>query len=102
MDIKCRKLTCEYNDNWVCKAKAIDITSKTVCETFVAIEKEVKDNTKDMFTIAPIYENYRHIKDVKLGCNAKCFFNKNGECMSNGITVLCGTTKPICGTFLKK
>lgn len=101
MDIKCRKLTCEFNDNWVCKAKHIDIEKSTQCSTFIFSQKEVRDNTKHIFTQTPVYENYRHIKDVDLKCSADCFFNRNGECMSNGITVICGE-KPICGIFLKK
>lgn len=103
MDIKCRKLTCKYNKNSVCMAKQVDIIKDTDCQTFIIdTEKNVPDNSKTMFNITPEFENYRHIKDIKLTCRANCFFNCNGECMSNGITVICGKEKPICGTFLKK
>lgn len=101
MDIKCRKLTCKFNDNWVCMAKEIEIEKDTQCSTFTFTEKEVEDNTKHIFSKTPIYKNYRHIKDINLKCNADCFFNINGECMSNGITIIC-SKNPICGIFLKK
>jgi len=103
MDIKCRKLTCKYNKNWVCMAKGVDIKTNTDCATYIESQnKLVKDNTKTLFTQTPEFENYRHINDIKLVCQANCFFNCNRECMSNGITVLCGEDMPICGTFLKK
>jgi len=67
MDIKCRKLTCKHNKNWVCMAKGVEIEKNTNCKTFENdVKKQVKDNTKTMFTQTPEFENYRHIKDIKL------------------------------------
>ena len=48
MDIKCRKLNCKYNDNWVCKAKGIEITSATDCKTY---EIDLDNSFSDKFEV---------------------------------------------------
>lgn len=101
MDINCRKLNCKHNKKCVCMAKSVDIVGSTICKTYaVDVDKEVNDITKTMFVKTPKYENFRHIKKANIKCCAPCLFNKNGKCLANGIIVLTGTNKPLCGTFI--
>ncbi len=101
MDINCRKLNCKHNKKCVCMAKSVDIVGSTICKTYVEdVDKEVNDITKTMFVKTPKYENFRHIKKANIKCCAPCMFNKNGKCLANGIIVLTGTNKPLCGTFI--
>ena len=63
MDIRCRKTTCEYNNNHTCIAKEITINKEIVCNSYVLAEemrgvsnknqgeqnsKKVFDNTQGM------------------------------------------------------
>lgn len=101
MDINCRKLNCKHNKKCVCMAKSVDIVGSTICKTYAEdVDKEVNDITKTMFVKTPKYENFRHIKKANIKCCASCMFNKNGKCLANGIIVLTGANKPICGTFI--
>ncbi len=105
MDLKCKKTTCKYNNKYSCHAKNILIGTSTECTTYekaIKLPDKIVDASKTMFEAAPEIEPYRHIKDVKVGCNAKiCLFNKDGRCNANGITVLEGK-EGYCGTFIKE
>jgi len=104
MDIKCRKSICEYNKGGVCFANNVEISRCADCETYVRAPNKVeKDYSAYMFEAAPDYEPFRHIKNIKLKCEAgACLFNKSGDCVANGITVLDSGTEGTCATFIKK
>lgn len=106
MDIKCRKTSCKYNNAYTCIAKGVNITDGVACQTFEADNtKKAKDYSKNMFEAdTETYANSRHIKDVKLFCEAGfCLFNNSGYCNANGITVLDeGEGSTACGTFIKE
>lgn len=106
MDLKCRKTTCKHNNKYACMAKTILVGKKTDCETFekdpCKDKDDLQDVSKTMFESAPDLHPYRHNKECDINCNAECLFNKNGKCKANGITVLCGKTDGICGTYIKK
>ena len=102
MDINCRKLNCKHNKKCVCTAKGIKIDNETTCKTYILdSNKKVEDLSKTMFSKTPDYENFRHIKDADIECNAHCIFNKKGKCLANGIIIL-DNKKAICGTFIQK
>lgn len=104
MDLRCRKTTCKYNDNLTCKAKTIDISSKRDCKMFEKDrKKEELDFSNSIFSdTPPKITDYRHLKDMCLVCQARCLFNHEGKCVSNGITINSATTRePKCITFMK-
>lgn len=104
MDIRCRKLLCKFNDRFTCKAKGILVDGKVVCSTFEKDDnkKELQDVTKHIFECEPSYAPQRDSKALIIECEAKCLFNRNGRCVSNGITLNSIKEKPYCVSFLKK
>ncbi len=105
MDIKCRKTSCKHNHGYTCRAKSINISSNTECDSFVADNsKRAEDYSKNMFEAdTENYGNSRHIQNVKLSCDKKeCLFNKDKACSANGITVIDeGEGQTACATFIK-
>ncbi len=104
MDIKCRKTICKHNKGQCCFACCVDIDKNTVCKSYdknIEKENEKNDFSKRMFESAPEYENFRHIKNVFLNCEAKdCIFNNDGKCRANGITIIDDNEKSSCATYL--
>ena len=102
MDIRCRKTKCQYNDRYTCKAKGICVSKVVLCDTFRKSDKPEVDTTKHLFEKTPEYAPQRDSKTLKIECKADCLFNKDGVCVSNGITVNSITEKPYCVSFLKR
>lgn len=102
MDIRCRKTQCAYNDRYTCKAKGIQVNKKVLCSTYEKGEATEPDVTKHLFEKEPEYAPVRDSKTLKIACDAHCLFNKNGICVSNGITVNSIAEKPYCVSFLEK
>ena len=103
MDIRCRKTTCQFNDRYTCKAKGILVGRKVACTTFEkGDKKEEVDTTKHLFEKTPDYAPQRDSKTLAILCHADCLFNKEGKCVSNGITVNSISEKPYCVSYLKK
>lgn len=102
MDIRCRKTKCRYNDRYTCKAKGIIVDKKVLCSTFEKGDKPEVDTTKHLFEITPEYAPQRDSKTLSILCHTDCLFNKNGKCVSNGITVNSIAEKPYCVSYLKK
>ena len=101
MDIRCRKTGCRFNAGQTCKAKYVEISSHTVCNSFVRGGDD-KDFARLMFETAPEFANSRHIRTVNLHCGkTHCLFNSFGKCSANGITVLNDKQAPRCGTFIE-
>ena len=104
MDLRCRKTNCIYNNNLTCNAKTVKISDKTVCMDY-KLEKKKKneDFSKMIFTKnTPKIADYKHLKDMCLKCDAKCLFNRNTQCIANGITVNPSQSDiPKCMTFMK-
>ena len=85
-------------------ADSIDISSKYVCHTYSEDkDKSGEDFSKMIFSdTPPKISDYRHIADMNLICKAKCLFNKNGQCIANGITVNAAySPSPKCITYMK-
>ncbi len=102
MDIRCRKTKCVYNDRYTCNAKGIKVDKKVICSTFEKGNEPEVDTTKHLFEKTPEYAPQRDSKTLKILCDAHCLFNKDGVCVSNGITVNSITEKPFCVSYLKK
>jgi len=104
MDLRCRKTGCKFNKDLTCTANGVDIGLKQTCMTFQSEKgKEIEDFSSKIFSDnPPKVADYRHLKNIGLKCNAKCLFNRNGHCISNGITINAATTvEPKCITFMK-
>lgn len=104
MDLRCRKTGCKYNKDLTCCANKINISQKLVCLEYQNEKgKGIKDFSKLIFTEnPPKVADYKHIKDMCLRCEAKCLFNKNNRCLSNGITINAAlSNEPKCMTFMK-
>lgn len=103
MDIRCRKTSCVYNDNYACKAKEILIKKNGECAKYEKANKPAIDKTKWLFTEQPPrYGKLRNCDVTDIGCTAHCLFNDNGKCVANGITLNDLKEKPLCVTFLRK
>lgn len=91
MDIKCKKCECKHNKSCTCCASKIKVGTHVDCETYEFSEKNaehLKQHTaQNMFELADLEPRVAN-KDVKIYCDAKCLFNKQGICYANGITVL--------------
>jgi len=102
MDIRCRKTDCKYNDRLTCTAHGILVSKKIACTQFDGIDGKGADYSRKIFDDEPpVFADYRHTKNLNLKCDAKCLFNRDGNCIANGITVndIDGTAK--CITFNK-
>lgn len=106
MDIKCKKCECVHNKSCACCAGKIKVGNKVDCETYEFSEQKAEDlkqqTAKNMFEIADEINGYVPNKSVKIFCDAKCLFNKEGICVANGISVLERSGKtPFCATQIK-
>lgn len=104
MDIVCRKYSCEYNNDMKCKRKHLDMDCKAKCADIkIDRTKEKEDVSKDMFGHEPEVAPYRHCKCTNIKCNAEtCLFNKDKECISNGIFVGSATSSAPCNSYQEK
>ena len=91
MDLKCKKMDCVHNDRCACMSKKIKVNSSLECDTYkkseLLNEAQLQDISRDMFEFAPDIHPFRHSKDIDICCSANCLFNKDGICVSNGISV---------------
>ena len=104
MDLRCRKTNCKYNKDLTCLASDITIAEKLTCLKYQSEKgKETKDFSQLIFSeTPPKVADYRHLKDVCLLCKSKCLFNRDGRCISNGITLNAATSDtPKCITHMK-
>ena len=103
MDIRCRKGHCKFNDRFTCKAKEIVVDGDVVCSMYQHDQnKPVQDVSKNMFEKEPDFCPQRDSKALSIKCRADCLFNRNGICVSNGITLNSIQERPYCVSYLKK
>ena len=102
MDLKCRKLTCKFNDHYTCRAKNLAINHEIKCISFdIDPDKTEKDFSRCLFEEAPTYSSHREKKNLRISCGAKCLFNEQGVCVANGLTIKSVLNCPICMTHIK-
>lgn len=96
-DLKCKRQDCQYNKNWNCTVKNLEIKSDTSCETYT------KSNEAEVGEVEKIDQPAIR-KNINVGCSAECLFNKDSICEANGITVqTCNNDYcPNCCTFMPK
>ena len=102
MDLKCRKLSCKYNNHYTCTAKNIAVTTELLCDSYKHDdEKQVRDTSRCMFDEAPKYAPHREKKKMRIACASKCLFNEQGVCVANGLTINSIDNLPYCMTHIK-
>lgn len=91
MDLKCRKLDCKHNSEYACVKEGIEVKRNCVCGSYERAEdllpEQRQDASRTMFETAPEVHPYRHNRDINIKCNANCLFNKDTNCVANGICV---------------
>lgn len=107
MDIKCKKCDCKFNKGCCCTAKRVKVGTNIDCETYEYSKTQIENlkqyTSKNMYEISKPLSPHEANKEVKIFCDAKCLFNNNGVCHSNGITVLEKKNKiPYCVTQMDK
>ena len=93
-DLKCKRQDCKFNHNCNCIAKNIKVGKDTDCETYTKGPNPV--NKQDKISQPPIRKN------INVGCDAQCIFNKKCICKANGISVMTNDGNPECCTFMPK
>ena len=97
-DIKCGLKECKFNKGYCCCSKHIDVSSGTDCLTYSPDEKKRNSD----FEAAADFVPANYSVDTAVECNAKCLFNKDHRCVSNGITVMNqGNNDVVCLTYIK-
>ncbi|MCI8413024.1 MAG: DUF1540 domain-containing protein [Clostridia bacterium] len=97
-DIKCGLKECKYNKGYCCCAKDINVSTQTDCLTYSPDEKK----RSSLFEAADDFIPANYSVDTAVTCTAKCIFNKNNRCISNGITVMGqGNGDVVCLTYIK-
>lgn len=103
MDLKCRKLDCKYNKLFSCTRKGIKVVRNRDCSSYEKAEEMDSDQKQkqpqEMFSDKPTVYPCRHVKNLTIACDAKCLFNREGICFSNGISII-DLGNASCGTFL--
>lgn len=97
-DLKCGLKSCVHNKGYCCCAKEIDVDAHTDCMTYTPDENK----RKSMFEAGSDFVPSNYAVDTHVTCTAKCVFNKDNKCVSNGITVMGqGQNEATCLTFIK-
>lgn len=107
MEIKCKKITCGFNNSTYCMAKHITIGNGQECKDFTShnqkrkLQKKRKEN--NMFETSNELMNFKptKTKDIKCDC-LECLFNEEQNCKANGITILSDDESCFCATHLNR
>lgn len=106
MEIKCKKITCGYNDCTSCMAKDILVNKKLECTTFTKHDKSKKIEKlkkQNYFETSGELTGFKRTKTKKIKCEcSECLFNENNLCSANGITLLSNEKSCFCATHLNK
>lgn len=98
-DLKCGLKSCIHNKGYCCCAKEITVNGDTDCLTYCYDENKAGIDFEAGSDFVPA--NYT--VDTKVYCSAKCIFNRDNRCISNGITVMGqGADQAACLTFIKE
>ena len=96
-DIKCGLTNCKFNRGYCCCSREIFVSGNTDCKTFSP------DASKEKTEFATDFVKADYSVDTAVSCSADCLFNKDGKCVSNGITVTSdGASVASCLTFVRK
>lgn len=98
-DLKCGLRGCKYNRGYCCCSKEIKVDSLTDCTTYAP----VPGKSDRSFEAGADFVKADYSVDTDVACNAECVFNREGKCVSNGITVMHDADKPAsCLTFMPR
>lgn len=98
MNIRCRKMDCEFNQAGTCHASKIGVGRSANCETY-RVDKSKKD-LEMAEELAPTIPN-----NVPLRCQAQgCLYNHQCRCCANGIAVIADEhhNQADCATFIER
>ena len=105
MDLKCRNLDCKHNNTYACMCRHIEVSNLCNCATYEKDmnpkKEQMQDASRDMFKKEPEVHPYRHNKTIDIKCDADCLFNKDTQCIANGICVQNCPNKAVCITYIK-
>lgn len=97
-DLKCGLRGCKFNKGYSCVSKEIDVSNCADCKSYTPDENKRRMQFEAANDFAPV----NHSVDTKVLCSAGCIFNKDGRCISNGITVMSREPNDAsCLTFIK-
>ncbi len=97
-DLKCGLKECKFNKGYCCCSKEIEVSSYTDCLTYTPIESK----RASTFEAGEDFTPANYSVDTAVACSAKCIFNRDGKCISNGITVMNqGSDEAVCLTYVK-
>lgn len=106
MEIKCKKITCGFNESTICMAREITIDSCQGCQSFTqnSKQKEIKKNLKNnRFEVGNELCSHIHSPNKNVNCKTtNCKFNNNQKCMSNGITLSNEKFNALCVSHIDK
>ncbi len=98
-DLKCGLKACKHNKGYCCMAKEISVNSGADCLDYAPDEAKRTSS----FEAASDFVKADYSVDTRVACRAECIFNKDGKCISNGITVMSDNDKDAaCLTFVKR
>ena len=96
-DLKCGLKDCTYNAGYCCQARSIEVDKFTDCLTYQKDPDKRKNLTEAGRDVKAKYD-----VDTKITCFARCMFNRDTKCVSNGITVMGQEDNQAnCMTFIK-
>lgn len=96
-DLKCGLTDCKFNCGYCCCSNEITVSGNTDCKTYSPNKR------KNAFESGEDFVKANYAVDTAVACYADCVFNKNGRCVSSGITVTSeGNSVASCLTFVKK
>lgn len=106
MEVKCKKITCGFNQSTICMAKEITVDSKQGCKSFTnkSKEKQINNNRKfNQFEVGEELIEYMYCPNKSVNCSCtSCRFNENKECVCNGITLSNGDKTAMCVSHIEK
>ncbi len=98
-DLKCGLKSCSFNKGYCCCSKSVCVNASADCTTFAPSEEKSRSD----FEAGSDFVRADYSVDTAVSCSADCVFNKDGVCVSNGITVMReGNSDAACLTFTKR
>ena len=99
MEIRCKKGDCKHNTGCSCDAKSIMIERGSVtCASYVkdSLKENLIIENGNIFQVAEELVE-RNTNNVPLECQQRsCLYNKDLQCLANGITVIDNDAKADC------
>lgn len=97
-DLKCGLKQCKHNKGYCCCANNIEVNTYTDCLSY----DPDQNKANSLFEAGEDFIPANYSVDTRVACTAKCVFNKDNRCVSNGITIMGqGENEATCLTYIK-